>query len=207
MDHEVAAKTHAIERYLLGEMPGSERDAFEEHYFACAECAAEIRSASELTREMKAALRDLQSRRKASPPGWLSWFRAPVLVPTFVALSLAIVVGYQNLAVLPDLEAPRSMASALILDGRTRGDAPQLKIGAPLRFTTAVDGAASARLRVEILGSSGSAVRKGEVAAPGSGSALDVYFPGRLSAGRYELVVRDGEGGKELAMSAFEVIN
>ena len=46
MDHEVARTSHAVERYLLGEMPSSERDEFEEHYFACTDCASEIRFAS-----------------------------------------------------------------------------------------------------------------------------------------------------------------
>src|SRR5512146_603736 len=113
MDHEVAAKTHAIERYLLGEMPTSERDAFEEHYFMCAECAEEIRAASTLMRDMKEELREFRAAPKSSSPGWLSWLRPPVLVPTFAALLLAVTVGYQNTVVLPDLKAPRSMGAAV----------------------------------------------------------------------------------------------
>jgi anti-sigma factor RsiW len=207
MNHEVAANTHAVERYLLGEMPVPERDAFEEHYFTCAECAGEIRAASELMRDMKSALRDFRSQPQASSRSWLSWLRPPVMVPTFAAVALAFVVGYQNLAVLPNLEAPRAMNSALILDGRTRGDAPALRAGDPVRFLTALDGAAAARLFVEIVGSAGSAVRSGDIAAPVAGRPLDVYFPGSLAAGRYQFVVREGKDGKELARSAFEVVN
>src|SRR2546422_610857 len=40
----LAVETLALERYLLGEMPGEERDAFEEHFFSCAECAEEARA-------------------------------------------------------------------------------------------------------------------------------------------------------------------
>jgi len=204
MDHEVAAKTQAVERYLLGEMPASERDTFEEHYFSCAECAEEVRSGSELTRELKAALGELPSHPRVSSPSWSSWFRMPVLVPTFAALAMAVVVGYQNLAILPDLEAPRSMVSAVILDGRTRGDVPSIHAGQPLRFVTAVEGAAPGRLFVELADRGGSAIRTGEVTAPSAGP-LDVYFPGTLAAGRYQLVVRAGKGGQELARSVFEV--
>ncbi len=32
----------ATERYLLEEMTEAESEAFEEHYFNCAECAAEV---------------------------------------------------------------------------------------------------------------------------------------------------------------------
>jgi anti-sigma factor RsiW len=205
MDHEVAAKSLAIERYLLGEMPASERETFEEHYFSCAECAEGVRSGSELRRELKAGLRQLPSGPQISSPGWFSWFRMPVLVPTFAAIALAVVVGYQNLAVLPDLEAPRSMASAVILDGRTRGDVPTIASGQPLRFLTAVEGAVPSRLFVELADRDGSAVRHGEVAAPPTGRPLDVYFPGTLSTGRYQLIVRAGKGGQELARSVFEI--
>jgi hypothetical protein len=205
MDHEVAAKTQAVERYLLGEMPASERDTFEEHYFSCAECAEEVRSGSELHRELKAALRELPSRSQVSSPGWFSWFRMPALVPTFAAAAMAVVIGYQNLAVLPDLEAPRSMTSAAILDGRTRGDVPVVHAGEPLRFLTAVEGAVPAHVFVELADRDGSAVRHGEIAAPPAGRPIDVYFPGTLATGRYQLIVRAGKGGQELARSVFEV--
>jgi hypothetical protein len=207
MDHEVATKTHAVERYLLGEMPASERDAFEEHYFTCVECGDEIRSASELMQDLKGALRELPSPSpKSSSPGWFSWLKLPALVPTFAAFALLAVVGYQNLAVLPDLEAPRSMGSPTILDGRTRGDAPSLRAGEPLRFLTAVESTAALRLYAEVTDASGSAARHGEVAAPGGEHPLDVYFPGKLAEGRYQLVIRETKGGRELARSAFDVI-
>jgi hypothetical protein len=213
MDHEVAIKTHAVERYLLGEMPASERDEFEEHYFLCAQCGDEIRSASELRRDMKAALHEkpvspaTATLPRTSSPGWFSWLKPPVLVPTFAAFALLAVVGYQNLAVLPDLEAPRSMGSPTILDGRTRGDAPSLRAGDPLRFVTAVEPGAPSRLYVELTDSSGSAVRRGEVAAPAGDHPLDVYFPGKLTEGRYQLIVRESKGGRELARSTFDVVH
>jgi hypothetical protein len=131
----------------------------------------------------------------------------PVLVPTFAAALLAVVVGYQNMVVLPDLKAPQSMASAVILDGATRGSAPAVRVGDPLRFATALEGPAAGKLYVEVDAASGSRVRAGEVAAPAAGKALDVFFPGSLAAGRYQLVVRDAPGGRELARSAFEVVN
>src|SRR3954469_1317461 len=124
MDHEVASTTHAVERYLLGEMPSPERDAFEEHYFACTECAEEVRSGSVMVRDMKHVLRDLPPAPKTSSPGWLSWLAPQVLAPAFAAVALAVVVGYQNTVVMPDLKAPRSMGAAIILDGQTRSAGP-----------------------------------------------------------------------------------
>lgn len=46
MDHQTAADSNAVERYTLDEMSADERDAFEEHYFDCRECAAGVRTAA-----------------------------------------------------------------------------------------------------------------------------------------------------------------
>ncbi|HYR30067.1 MAG TPA: hypothetical protein VEU30_16475 [Thermoanaerobaculia bacterium] len=43
MEHTDARTTNAAERYLLQEMHDPERDAFEDHYFDCSECAADVR--------------------------------------------------------------------------------------------------------------------------------------------------------------------
>jgi hypothetical protein len=99
------------------------------------------------------------------------------------------------------------MSTPTILDGLTRGDAPSLRFGEPLRFLTAVQGAAPARLFVELTDPAGAAARSGEVAAPTAGRPLDVYFPGTLAPGRYQLIVRAGKGGQELARSAFDVVH
>jgi anti-sigma factor RsiW len=42
MDHDEAISTHAATRYVLGEMDDKERDAFEDHMFACPECAKQV---------------------------------------------------------------------------------------------------------------------------------------------------------------------
>jgi anti-sigma factor RsiW len=38
MDHAEAVRVLAVEQYLLGELSGPEREAFEEHFFSCPEC-------------------------------------------------------------------------------------------------------------------------------------------------------------------------
>src|SRR5436305_15330434 len=43
MEHSEATDTMAAERYLLGEMTPEDRDAFEEHFFDCSDCAADVR--------------------------------------------------------------------------------------------------------------------------------------------------------------------
>jgi len=204
MDHNVAQKTQAVERYLLGEMPLEEREAFEEHYFACTDCAADVRAGSAMASDFKRVLREGVPAR---PSLWSSWLRLPSLVPVAAAMCLAVVVGYQNLEVLPQLKAPRAIGSVIILDGQTRSALPKVKVGEPLRFEMALDGLTAAdRLRVELDGASGQTIRAGDVPAPPSRQPLDVYFPGTLEPGRYALVIRETPGDKEVARSSFEIV-
>ncbi|MBZ5522671.1 MAG: zf-HC2 domain-containing protein [Acidobacteriia bacterium] len=47
MDHDFVIENKTAERYLLGELTDAERDAYEEHYFECPECAEELRCGAE----------------------------------------------------------------------------------------------------------------------------------------------------------------
>ena len=40
--HVFADKEDAAERYLLGQMSESDRDAYEQHFFQCVKCADEV---------------------------------------------------------------------------------------------------------------------------------------------------------------------
>jgi len=53
MDHQEALRRSAVEKYLLNEMPQPERDEFEEHFFGCQECAADLRATAAVPRRGK----------------------------------------------------------------------------------------------------------------------------------------------------------
>jgi anti-sigma factor RsiW len=44
MDHNEALRLRAVEKYVLGELPPSLRDQFEEHFFECQECALDVKT-------------------------------------------------------------------------------------------------------------------------------------------------------------------
>ena len=44
MDHQEAVALEATEQYLLGTLDEDQRDAFEEHFFGCLECAEDVRA-------------------------------------------------------------------------------------------------------------------------------------------------------------------
>ena len=129
MDHESAVKSQACEKYLLGELAPELRDAYEEHYFSCAECAMQLRSAAELvgaTRQIFTEAPAIAAKVHAArePGGWLRWLRPAIAVPVFA--SLLVVLGYQNLVTIPRLKesgTPRVLRMFSLISANTRGEA------------------------------------------------------------------------------------
>jgi hypothetical protein len=129
MDHDVAVKSQACEKYLLGELSPELRDAYEEHYFSCADCAMQLRSAAELIGASQQILRQMPatgtSARAAAPEprGWFKWLRPAIAIPAFATLLL--VLGYQNVVTIPHLKesaSPRVLPMFSLISANTRGE-------------------------------------------------------------------------------------
>lgn len=145
MDHNSVVSQKMAERYLLNELAPELRDEFEEHYFECPECAADVHAGALFVDESKIILNaeksqptvvrtmDAQSRRAASPARarWMIWLRPSLAVPAFVLLLLAI--GYQSwnyLALKKTASAPQVLASAVV-NLNVRGTEP-IAVSAPI---------------------------------------------------------------------------
>jgi hypothetical protein len=128
MDHDLALKSQACEKYLLGELSPDLRDAYEEHYFSCAECAVQLRMAADLVgagQHIFAKTPDLATAMPAlrNPGGWSRWLRPAFAIPAIAGLLL--IVGYQNLILIPRLqqsEAPRVLPMYSLISANTRGE-------------------------------------------------------------------------------------
>ena len=75
MDHSEAVQLNATEKYLLGDLPTDQREAFEEHFFACTECAQDVKAAAILIDNARAVLREApvparSSNQPVRKPGW-----------------------------------------------------------------------------------------------------------------------------------------
>ena len=128
MNHDLAVKSQACEKYLLGELSPDLRDAYEEHYFSCAECATQLRIAAELIgagQRIFAEAPAVAARERAvqESGGWLRWLRPAFAIP--VLATLLLVVGYQNLVTVPQLKdsrAPRVLPMFSLISANTRGE-------------------------------------------------------------------------------------
>jgi len=120
MDHSEAVRLQAAEKYVLGELQGPLRDEYEEHYFDCAECAADLKATAAFVGMSRMAFREEPSaaaaavERRTSPQlSWIQRFRwAFVAVPTFAALALAVIVGYQQEVTIPNLQKSATPAGS-----------------------------------------------------------------------------------------------
>jgi hypothetical protein len=57
MNHEEAKKSNAAEAYILDDLKPNERDAFEDHFFDCTDCTADVRDAAKVADGVRTAIR------------------------------------------------------------------------------------------------------------------------------------------------------
>ncbi len=185
MDHLQAVNTLAMERYLLDEMAEAERDAFEAHYFSCAECAEDARfavmmrdgaasgvarlSPGELLTTDKADVLAFRANRT----GW----RSSVVLPWAAAAMLAIGVGYQTVrGPVFSRETIGTVALApSTLRPASRGQEPVVVLGSGGILTLAVDlGGAQfdTGIRYELRGEAGRTIASGTAETPVAGAPL-----------------------------------
>ena len=67
MDHQSAVDRNLSERYILGELASDEAAEFEEHFFDCPVCSADIRHISRLIANLKAEIRNAIPEIELSP--------------------------------------------------------------------------------------------------------------------------------------------
>src|SRR5690242_20940812 len=81
-DHQEAVKNLMAERYLLGELNASEREAYEEHLFSCDTCFEQVKAGTEFVGHLRQI--GAEEAPPAPAPGFLArtigYLRQPVAV-------------------------------------------------------------------------------------------------------------------------------
>ncbi len=210
MKHEFAMATQAVERYLMGDMPGEERSAFEEHYFSCEICAEDLRVTARFIENAKSVWQE--DALQAPKLTFVDWLKAKWLSPAVAAVAVAAlgVIVFQNTVVIPALQAPVA-GPALALELPSRAALPSLHAGDPLHFLVAPESRIDTdKLWVELRSESGGVIRSHIENAPKPGEPVELYFPGTLKPGRYIITIhsyRDAKAGQQVARPMFEVTN
>ena len=225
MDHTEAIRTRAAEQYLLGELPVSLRNEFEEHFMMCGECAQDLRTGAALIGNIKDALRyDTAGARglvRADRESWIAaLFRPSIAVPAFAVL--LAVIAYQGLVTIPRMEsalskatAPTSIASFSLLGGSSRGDASVpvvTKAGEPFALYVDIPPQPAFTLyTLDVESATGAFEFSLPVSAEQAQKTVEVLVPaGRLNQGDYVVSIRGAESatgrpGSQVAQLRFSL--
>jgi hypothetical protein len=202
MDHQQALATRAAERYLLEEMSEADRDAFEDHYFSCTECADDIRAGSLMRDGVTSGMVDTSSPSRTAEVVSIStrrrWHTSAVL-PWAVAASLAVIASYQALWLVPQQGLSTQAVTPISLRPASRGAVitfapPRDGVIAFALDLPAIDPAVS--LTYDLRTVDDKSVANGVTAAPPAGTPLLLLVPAPqlVSPGGYVLRVRTGAG-------------
>lgn len=212
MDHQQATQLMAVEQYLLNELSPELRDEFEEHFFGCPECAADLSATQAFLQAAKRELQDAPATAPAVSPAdnassrapkksLFSFFQIPAFaVPAFAALLL--VIGYQNIVVFPhltsevaELKAPQVLATLSLAAGSSRdGETPSITLGPRQPLVINLDLPAQDRFASYtclLYSPSGSTAFRIRVSAQQAKDTVAINVPpGTMTGGSYTLAVQ-----------------
>lgn len=229
MDHEEMARRGTVEEYLLGGLDAGERAAFEEHFFDCPECAADVRAGATFLATARPLLGEGGSDEPVSPRGLagparrtgLRGQRAFLAAVSSLAAVLCLAV-YQGLVAIPrlqreveSLDALRAVPSYFLTVARS--EAPTIAVlpgdrHVVLTLSQSWDRPFPA-YRCLLQDAAGRVLIEETVTSRSATSELELLLPvGRLASGSYALLVEGVEtspapkgGGTPVARYQFQL--
>lgn len=122
IDHEQAIKTMMAERYLLGELTETDRDAYEAHLFDCQACFDQVKAGTEFVSYLKQiGVEEPVAATAVQPPRrrFLDYFSRPIFAPVFAVLFLCFggLSLYQG-RLIHQFKESRAMAATILKEAR-----------------------------------------------------------------------------------------
>lgn len=205
MEHSEAAETMAAERYLLGEMTPEDRDAFEDHFFGCPDCAAAVRDGAAID----AAIRvDQVTRAREPQKSRAAWIAAAAVI-------VAVLIGVpavQNVRLRNELQSartPKVVQSYSLLTADSRGSERLTVKSASQPFTIDFDVPPQPDAHgyvIRVVDVSGKLRLAARIPAGVASETQHLFFPaGSLKAGLYSIEVQDDPPRSPATKWSFEV--
>ncbi|MGH9377310.1 MAG: zf-HC2 domain-containing protein [Terriglobia bacterium] len=208
MDHEEALRIQAAERYLLGEMAGTELQAFEEHYFSCPVCAEALTTDAIFADNARNIFKERELRTvRASQAHWdwlRKWFSGRTMAPALAALVFLVITGYLELVTVPGLKNRLAETTAFqpvavfALHSISRGARQVIGVPKGAQFYTIfvdLPSTSAAAYFCEIRDASGALRASITVPRSATSDTLNLLLdPSHTPPGDYTLVVRASPG-------------
>lgn len=219
MEHNEAIRLMAAEKYLMAELTPELRDSFEEHFFSCQECAADVRAGAAFLQHSKKVfavepVAEVMPSPVPAKPGWMGWLRPAVALP-LLALLMGV-IAYQNLVVYPsqkntvaELRTPQIFASVSLIGSNARGGTtPSITILSGAPFLLYVDVPSDGRFSsyvAELLTPDGSRQWELKIPPQATKDTIPIRVPaGTRKSGAYILVVRGiGNSGDSVEVGRY----
>lgn len=216
MNHQQATQLMAVEGYLLDELTPEVRDQFEEHFFDCQECAADLHATAGF---MDAARKEFRLHPVPKPAAVVKGkSRLALLRPALVWSALAaslLVIAYQNVVVYPrfkteiaELKTPEILPSLSLVNGNSRGgQIPAVTVGARQPFLLLLDIPAQDRFSSYtclLYSPSGSLSWRVEVSAQLVKDTVSIRVPSAdRPPGEYTLTVQGNSNGTAAELARY----
>jgi Putative zinc-finger len=215
MDHAEAIQTKAVESYLLGEMSGSARQAFEEHFFDCPECAKDLHMTTAFIHASKEVFRTELAQRMNPVKTRFAW-KTRNSYALAASVIFAMVLLYENLVTIPGLRksaTPQALESFSLVSSRS--SAPNVIVPSGTKpFVMLFDIPPDANYsdyHCEILSETGENAASFDVPTLLAQRTIPLFIPAsKLKPGKYSLVAwggpqQAGNANEEVVRYQFEV--
>jgi hypothetical protein len=206
MDHNEAMRGAAVEKYLLDELAPPERDEFEQHFFDCQECAADLQTTAAFLEGTKSEFRRRHIARPAplEKKNRFAFLWRPAFASSAFALLLLVIV-YQNVVVYPrfageiaQLKNPEVLPSISLIGAGSRGAAvPAATVSRAQSVLLSLDIPAAQQYSsysCVLIDPSGAIIWRVPVSAEQAKDTVSIRIPARdWAGGGYQLVVQGNE--------------
>jgi hypothetical protein len=220
MDHKEVVQLNAAEKYLLSELTPELREQFEEHFFDCPECAADLQALTKFASASRQIFEEdaakAASRKENAPRReWFAWLRPAIAMPAIAALAAAVI--FQAAVTIPRLKeqaATQKTAevyeSSYRVQGITRGEnVSKISVRPKESFALDFDFTPSQsfpQYNGTLLDPSGQTVLGFNVNGTEANKELHFVIPGdKVQPGSYRLVITGENGTPNPNQTATEV--
>jgi hypothetical protein len=219
MNHEESIKRAAVDRYLLNELTPVERDEFEEHFFDCQECAADVRATAAFLEAARKQLRAGPASKRiaeAVTPWYMVLWTPKLIAPVFAVM--LFVIGFENLVIYPRvsrevarLSGPEILPAVSLVGGISRGETtPFVSVEGAQSFLLSFDIPTREQFSSYVcvlIAPSGSTAWTLPVSAQSAMDTVSVRVPAaKLGMGTYTLIVQgyaDRDTGKPVDLGRY----
>jgi hypothetical protein len=197
IDHEEAIRNMIAERYLLGELTESDRDAYEEHLFSCPVCFEQVKAGTEFVGHLRHLV--TEDPTPAVAPGFIGKLAANAAQPLTIGLLTVLIcissVSTYQFKLIRQMKAPEVVSTITV---------PPASRSTGTVITPSRNGSFELRIvftpvqelnnyKAQVINASGKEITKVSIVEPQPDGIQVRFNAGTFHDGKYVLIVQGVE--------------